>query len=125
VVAGGRSANSAIPRDRANRREGTHDQSRTCLIADQELPAEGAAVTTEEFSADGVVYERDGVRVTAFEVDHGAEIKPAYGYRINYSGRSVLISGDTRFSENLIRMEKVWTSWSMRLQAQSLNCCKI
>jgi Beta-lactamase superfamily domain len=50
-----------------------------------------------------VVYERNGVRVTAFEVDHGAAIKPAYGYRIDYRGRSVLISGDTRFSENLIR----------------------
>jgi ribonuclease Z len=71
-------------------------------IADQKRPAEGAAVTTEEFSSDSVVYERNGVRVTAFEVDHGAEIKPAYGYRIDYSGRSVLISGDTRFSENLI-----------------------
>jgi len=50
-------------------------------IADQKLPAEGAAIITEEFSSDGVVYERNGVRVTAFEVDHGAEIKPAYGYR--------------------------------------------
>ncbi len=75
-------------------------------IADQKLPSEGAAVTAEEFSSDGVVYERNGVRVTAFEVDHGAEIKPAYGYRIDYSGRSVLISGDTRFSENLIRNGK-------------------
>ena len=72
-------------------------------IADQKLPAEGAAVIAEEFSSDGVVYERNGVRVTAFEVDHGAGIKPAYDYRIDYRGRSVLISGDTRFSENLIR----------------------
>jgi ribonuclease Z len=75
-------------------------------IADQKLPAEGAAVATEEFSSDGMVYERNGVRVTAFEVDHGADIKPAYGYRIDYSGRSVVISGDTRFSENLIRSGK-------------------
>ena len=72
-------------------------------IADQKLPAAGGRIVTEEFSSDGVVYERDGVRVTAFEVDHGDEIKPAYGYRIDYKGRSVLISGDTRFSENLIR----------------------
>lgn len=72
-------------------------------IADQKLPAAGASVMTEEFSSDGAVYERDGVRVTAFEVNHGDEIKPAYGYRIDYKGRSVLISGDTRFSENLIR----------------------
>lgn len=72
-------------------------------IADQKLPAQGAAVIAEEFSSDGAVYERNGVRVTAFEMDHGAEIKPAYGYRIDYLGRSVLISGDTRFNENLIR----------------------
>ena len=72
-------------------------------IADQGFPRAGATVITEEFASDGVVYEREGVRVTAFEVDHGDEIKPAYGYRIDYKGRSVLISGDTRFSENLIR----------------------
>jgi ribonuclease Z len=75
-------------------------------IADQKLPAAGASVITGEFASDGVVYERDGVRVSAFEVDHGDEIKPAYGYRIDYKGRSVLISGDTRFSENLIRNGK-------------------
>jgi ribonuclease Z len=72
-------------------------------IADQQLPPEGAAVLTEEFAADGVVYERDGVRVTAFEVDHGDAIKPAYGYRVDYQGKSALMSGDTRFSENVIR----------------------
>src|SRR4029453_2170044 len=38
----------------------------------------------------------------AFEVDH-SPIKPAFGYRIDYGGRSVVLSGDTRFSENLIR----------------------
>jgi ribonuclease Z len=72
-------------------------------IADQQLPPEGATVRTEEFAADGVVYERDGVRVTAFEVDHGEAIKPAYGYRVDHQGKSVLLSGDTRFSENVIR----------------------
>jgi ribonuclease Z len=72
-------------------------------IADQKLAPAGATVLTEEFAADGVVYERDGVQVRAFEVNHGDEIKPAYGYRIDYKGRSVLISGDTRYSENLIR----------------------
>ena len=36
---------------------------------DQHLPPEGAAATVEEFTKDGVVYDKDGVRVTAFEVD--------------------------------------------------------
>jgi ribonuclease Z len=50
-----------------------------------------------------VVYEQGGVEVTAFEVDHGELLKPAVGFRIDYAGRSVTISGDTRFSENLIK----------------------
>lgn len=49
----------------------------------------------------GVVYEHDGLKVTAFEVDHS--INPAFGYRIDVNGRSVVISGDTRYSETLIR----------------------
>lgn len=54
---------------------------------------------------EGVVYEKHGLKVTAFEVDHGV-IKPAFGYRIDYAGRSVVLSGDTRPSENLIRYAK-------------------
>jgi ribonuclease Z len=41
-----------------------------------------------EFDKDGVVYEKGGVKVTAFEVDHGDAIKPAYGYRVDYNGHS-------------------------------------
>jgi ribonuclease Z len=55
-----------------------------------------------EFDKDGVVLERNGVKVTAFTVDHGPT-KPAVGYRIDYRGRSVLISGDTRYDENVIK----------------------
>jgi ribonuclease Z len=43
------------------------------------------------------------VKVIAFEVDHGDAIKPAYGYRIEYDGRAVVISGDTRFNQNVIK----------------------
>jgi ribonuclease Z len=72
-------------------------------MADEKYPAEGVRVVTQEFAADGVVCDRDGVRVTAFEVDHGDLIKPAYGYRVDYGGRSVVISGDTRFSPNVVK----------------------
>jgi ribonuclease Z len=71
-------------------------------IADQNLsPANIEAKVTE--IKEGVVYEQDGVKVTAFEVDHGELLTPAFGYRVDYAGRSVTISGDTRFSENLIK----------------------
>ena len=41
--------------------------------------------------------------VTAFAVNHGELIKPAYGYRIDYKGRSILISGDTKYDENIVK----------------------
>jgi ribonuclease Z len=72
-------------------------------IADEKYPPEGVKIVTEEFGTDGVVYEKDGVRISAFEVNHGDEIKPAYGYRVDYKGRSIVISGDTRFNENVIK----------------------
>ncbi len=68
---------------------------------DQHLPPEGVAANVDEFTTSGVVYEKDGVKVTAFEVDHG--IKPAYGYRIDYDGKSVLLSGDTRLNDNVVK----------------------
>lgn len=74
-------------------------------IEDEKLDPQGAAVLAEDIT-EGVVYEKDGVKVTAFEVDHGPIIKPALGYRIDYRGRSAVISGDTRFSENLIKFSK-------------------
>src|SRR5688572_14389930 len=49
-----------------------------------------------------VVLNRNGVTVTAFQVDH-APIKPALGYRIDYRGRSAVLSGDTRKSDNLVK----------------------
>jgi ribonuclease Z len=49
------------------------------------------------------VLESNGLRITAFTVDH-APVAPAYGYRFDYDGRSVVISGDTAKSSNLIRV---------------------
>jgi ribonuclease Z len=71
--------------------------------ADEKLAPEAIAAHVEEFEKVGIVYDDDGVRVTAFEVDHGDFIKPAYGYRIDYHNHSAVISGDTRFNENVIK----------------------
>ncbi|HSP34142.1 MAG TPA: MBL fold metallo-hydrolase [Thermoanaerobaculia bacterium] len=71
-------------------------------IADEKLPPEGVQVDAVDVTP-GVVYEHDGVKVTAFDVDHGPMIKPSFGYRIEYGGHAVVLSGDTRFSESLIR----------------------
>lgn len=70
-------------------------------IADQNLSPANIAAQVTEFN-EGVVYDQAGVKVTAIEVDHGDLLKPAFGFRVDYAGRSVTVSGDTRFSENLI-----------------------
>ncbi len=72
-------------------------------LEDERLPADGVAVIATEFDCDCTAYEKDGVKVTAFEVDHGDVIKPAYGYRIEYDGRVVVISGDTRPNANVLK----------------------
>ncbi len=50
----------------------------------------------------GVVYEKENVKISAFLVEH-KPVKPAYGYRIEFGDRAVVISGDTTYSENLIK----------------------
>lgn len=68
-------------------------------ISDDKAPPNGAVITTTEIPPD-FVYEQSGVKITAIKVDH-APVEPAYGYRIDFGGRSVVLSGDTRLSENL------------------------
>lgn len=49
-----------------------------------------------------LVFEREGLRVTAFRVDH-SPVRPAVGYRFDHDGRSIVVSGDTKKSTNLER----------------------
>jgi ribonuclease Z len=56
-------------------------------------PASGAGPT--------VVLEQDGLKITAFAVTH-TPVEPAYGYRFDYRGRSVVVSGDTVKDSGLI-----------------------
>ena len=68
---------------------------------DEKLPATGVTVVARDIF-EGIVYDEHAIKVTAFTVDHGP-VKPAFGYRVDYRGHSVVLSGDTRFSENLVR----------------------
>lgn len=70
-------------------------------VEDDRASPNGVVILAEDIT-EGVVYENGGVKITAFEVDH-TPVKPAFGFRIDYSGRSVVLSGDTLMSENLIR----------------------
>lgn len=70
-------------------------------LYDDRAAPDGVVLLAEDIR-EGGVYDKGGVKITAFEVDH-TPVKPAFGYRIDYAGRSVVLSGDTRISENLIR----------------------
>jgi ribonuclease Z len=65
-------------------------------------PAPDGAVLKGEDISEGLVLEEGGLKITAFAVDH-EPVRPAFGYRVDYGGRSVVLSGDTRVSQNLIR----------------------
>ena len=64
------------------------------------LPARGGGFEAREI-APGVAYRQGDLKVTAFAVDHGV-VEPAFGYRVDYRGRSLVVSGDTSYSENLV-----------------------
>lgn len=68
---------------------------------DDKASPDGVVIVARDIGEE-VVFEKAGVKITAFEVDH-QPVKPALGYRVDYGGRSVVLSGDTRISENLIR----------------------
>lgn len=74
------------------------------------IPPQGAGAKAQAFELPDegearLIVERDGLRISAFRVDH-APVAPAVGYRFDYRGRSLVISGDTVSSNNLAQMAK-------------------
>lgn len=54
-----------------------------------------------ERDASVVIVDEEGLRITAFTVNH-EPVHPAVGYRFDYKGRSIVVSGDTGKSSNLV-----------------------
>lgn len=78
---------------------------RTAHHGDAVAPPSGAGLVSRPFvipggSDDVEVWNRDGVTITAFTVEH-SPVHPAVGYRFDYGGRSLVLSGDTSKSKNL------------------------
>lgn len=74
------------------------------------VPPEGFGLAAQPFSPPPpgqtlTVFEADGLRVTAFAVDH-SPVSPAVGYRFDYKGRSIVVSGDTARSPSLAAAAK-------------------
>ena len=64
------------------------------------LPARGGSFEATEIEP-GTVWRSGDLKVTAFAVDHGV-VAHALGYRVDYRGRSVVVSGDTSYSPDLV-----------------------
>ena len=72
------------------------------------MPPDGSKLTPVFVDVPGddevvTVFEEGGLKIGAFRVDHGP-IRPAYGYRVDYRGRSAIFSGDTVKHANLARV---------------------
>jgi ribonuclease Z len=73
----------------------------------ERLPAAGAVLEAKDVviepagASARVVFDRDGLKILAFAVDHGPET-PAYGYRFEYARRVAVFSGDCRPTPGLI-----------------------
>lgn len=62
-------------------------------------------VHIDERATPGTVWRDGEVTVTSALVDHET-IKPAFAYRFDTPTRSIVISGDTRYSDNLVALAK-------------------
>ncbi len=69
-----------------------------------DLDTDAASFNATAIDGEGVFFNRGGVQVSAITVDHVAGV--AFAYRVDYAGRSVVISGDTRLTQNLIDKAK-------------------
>jgi len=70
-------------------------------LYDDRAAPDGVVILAEDMN-EGVVFDKGGVTITAFEVDH-SPVRPAFGFRVDHGEHAVVLSGDTRISENLVR----------------------
>ena len=74
-------------------------------IADEGRAPLAPLIRPHEITTGGKVFEDDRVRVTAALNDH-PPIRHSFAYRFDTEDRSIVISGDTRYSENVVRLAR-------------------
>ncbi len=66
----------------------------------QPLPNPNGYLVANTRIKEGIIFEKDDLTIEAFLVNHG-DVKPAYGFRVNTADKSIVISGDTAYSDVL------------------------
>ena len=74
-------------------------------MRDEGRPPLAGLVRPHEITADGEVFKDDRVRVAAALNDH-PPIVHSFAYRFDTADRSIVISGDTRYSENVVKLAR-------------------
>ena len=74
-------------------------------IADEGRIPLAPLIHAHDLTKPGVVMRDDAVTVTSALVDHPL-VEPAFAYRFDAADRSIVISGDTAPSENLVRLAR-------------------
>lgn len=74
-------------------------------IADEGRPDLRKLVTAHEFDKPGLVMQNEDVKVSAARVRH-PPITQAYAYRFDAADRSIVLSGDTTYSPELIELSR-------------------
>jgi ribonuclease BN (tRNA processing enzyme) len=74
-------------------------------MADEGRPPLAPLVRPHELTAGGEIFKDDRVRVTAALNDH-PPIRHSFAYRFDTDDRSIVISGDTRYSENVVALAR-------------------
>jgi ribonuclease Z len=69
---------------------------RSALFTQLVFPVSGVQPIVTELKP-GIVYQNNNVTVTAFLVDH-MPVNPAYGFKVDFEGHSVVYSGDTKYN---------------------------
>ena len=73
---------------------------------DQLAPLDVVGFDTHTVDLDNpILIDDDDIKITAYSVSHDP-VDPALGYRIDYKGRSISISGDTTYDQNLVKNSK-------------------
>jgi len=81
-----------------NHREAHHGAE----ILDKSVAGTNPILVNVNDGSELMIYNNDGVTVTAFRVNHDP-IDPSLGYKIEYKGRSIVFSGDTKKSDQVIK----------------------
>ena len=74
-------------------------------IPDEGRPDPRPLLRPHEFRTGGVVLQNDDVKVTAAPVQH-PPVTPAFAYRFDTTDRSIVISGDTAYSDAVVALAK-------------------